>query len=214
MKKILFVFVLLLLTLYSVAQRPKIGIRGSIGASWFGNSSVEKQKGVPYWSEGDSKFSYAIGITSEIKIKGVFYIQPEISFAQTAGTFTMNFTNIDSKGKEYTDYIFYKNVVKLNQVQIPVFAKLKLGPLNIMAGPCYSIMFANKQDFQGMGNYDKYNGNDIAINTGLSLEIVKKPSISLDLRHYRGLSKFDRNVYMGSKGYHQSYVHIGTSILF
>ncbi len=72
-----------------------------------------------------------LGITAEIPVADVFYIQPELLFSQSGGS------NSYTVGTAYT-----KSTYKINYLELPVLAKLKFGNkdesgvgIHVAAGP-------------------------------------------------------------------------------
>lgn len=202
MKK-LTLLLLLLCSVNTYGQFIKIGIRSGVGLAWLGIPKHSTSNG--YYSQGNSYGAFSIGAASELKISEKFYLKSEILFTQTSGA------------QAYTTHIkrdstVYFSPVIIRQFQIPIMIRLNVKKIHFIAGPSYSIMLKNSTSnmvVPGSTTVNKgdYNTYDIGINAGIGVDVIKKPTIILDLRYYRGLRKLD------TEGYHQAFVQVGLSIL-
>jgi len=182
----------------------QIGFRASAGSSWFG---IKEKTETNTYSDGSSAFCWSLGMTSNVKLYKSIYLQPEILFAQNS----VSYTYISQRNATESNYFFY-DPMKINQVQFPLNIKIKLKRLYVMTAPCYSILFGNNNKVHRQGSTytsnRKFDKDDISIVSTIGVEVVKKPSINIEIRHYRGLTKLD------DIGYHQTALSIGSSILF
>lgn len=211
MKKLYIIFLLTLaIGVCSAQKRVEVGLKAAVGTSWLGIKAQESTGGAYVYSDGPSSACWSAGIISEIRLTKVLFIQPEMLYTQVSGRYEQ-YSKTNFSGKEQLTYSFYDRIY-IGQLQFPLNVKLKLGRLYVMSGPCYSVLFANnnliKRTGSSTGYYNKFNRDDIGVNTSIGLEVVKKPSINIDIRHYRGLRDLD-NI-----GYHQTFMQIGASILF
>lgn len=198
-----FIMLLLACSINSYGQIFKIGIRGGVGLYWLGVPIHKTSAG--YYSQGNSYGIYSIGLSSEIKLSDKFYIKPEALFTQSQGAqaYTTHFKK---------DSTIYLSAVVIKQIQIPVLLRVNIKKIHILAGPSYSLMLPNSTSnaqIPGSTTVEKgsYNTHDFGITGGIGVDVIKKPTIILDLRYYRGLRKLDM------QGYHQSFAQVGLSIL-
>ena len=183
----------------SNATAQKIGLRTSIGSSWFG---IKENSEANQYTGGTSGLCWSIGMTSNVKIYRYISLQPEVLFANISTSYAY---------KTESNYFFY-DPININQVQFPLNVKIRLKRLYVMTAPCYSILFGNNNSIHRIGSTYAYNRkfdkDDISIVNTIGFELIKKPSINIEVRHYRGITKLD-NI-----GYHQSSISVGSSILF
>ncbi len=207
MKKLLIIIIIASIGICKAQSTFKIGPKATIGSSWLG---IKELEGTGYYTAG-SNLCWSAGLVTEISISKNIYLQPEILFAQNSGSYLYEVKGVIPNGSASVSY-FYYDPIKLSQIQLPLNIKIKIRKFYFMSAPTYSLMFGNKNDVHLKNStshsYKKFDKDDLALSNSLGIEINKKPSISIEIRHYRGFAKIDHI------GYHQSSLSIGSSILF
>lgn len=183
----------------------KIGIKASVGSSWFG---IKDKSETSQYVDGTSGLCWSAGLATEFKLTKFIYLNPEILFSKTSSAYVYSIKYSIPGGSPGEEYYFYDHV-KINQVQFPLNIKIKLGKVYFMVAPSYSILFGNKNLIHRKGSsyssYYKFDKDDLAIVNSLGVSVSK--SVNLELRHYRGFAKLD------DKGYHQSFISIGMTLM-
>lgn len=184
----------------------KIGVKASLGPSWFGIKETSIKSGSGGYVGGRGKFSFSAGIFSKIVLYKNFSVQPEILFSRISSSRIYKTVS----GLQYG--LSESESIHINQIQIPVNLRIESKRVYFMAGPSYSIMFSNPNYPYGsipgstMAREVKYNKPDIGLN--ITLGIKASDHISIDAKYYPGFSKMD------NLGYKQQFIHIGASYTF
>ena len=185
MKNIKFlIFVLLIVGLSANSfAGDKIGIR----AGWqysniYAGSSI-----------GDNMSSLYLGVFKEKAIIPLIKIGSGLEYGQIG-------TNWDSK-----------NSLKLHQLSVPVYAKLKLGPVYAIAGAAASFKVAESWDIESSSeamkeNFDA-NSFDVPVFGGIGFKILM---LSIEARYYMGTIGVSGN--MPSDEYKSQYLQIGLAL--
>lgn len=205
MKKALF-YVLLIASISSFGQGFKIGLRASAGLSWLGINTNESKN---TYITGPSYGIGGIGIASEFKLSNRFWLKPELMYLSSAGSKTYHGIFTDAYGQPFEQLVNF-DPFKIKQIQLPVLLRVNIKKIYFIIGPSVSKFINTRisNNIPGSTSYTEgYTGSDIGLNTGIGIDVVKKPQISLELRHYRGLLKKD------VEGYHQSFAQVGISVL-
>lgn len=184
----------------------KIGIRGSVGTGWLGIKEANED-GVFVFSDGISRESYSVGAIAEFTLQKGIYLLPEINYVSMACAPT---STAYIKQMPY-DYRFYQTIT-VNQAQVGINLKGKVGIVYLTVGPSYSFITSKGgliklENSEDTGRYDTFKKFDYGVNGAIGVEIIKRPSVNLELRYYRGLNKIEEI------GYHQTLLQAGINIL-
>ncbi|WP_421872191.1 porin family protein [Marinoscillum sp.] len=173
--KLKIVILTVLCTLGSMAIAQKAGIKG--GAN-FTNLYVDDV------DDENMKIGFNAGFYYRNDITDNFAIQPEFLFTQKGSE--IQYDNFLGEGK----YRF-----NLNYLEVPVLAVVKLGPINLHAGPYLGFLVgANVKDVDDDGNIndveeldrDDFNTLDTGVAAGVGFDF---PSGILGLRYNYGFQE-------------------------
>ena len=184
MKKVIFVFALVL-SFASLAQAQfKAGIKGGVttynmklGDFLVTNSDAASDFGL---AVKDAKFGYQFGLWARIG-RGL-HLQPEILFSTNKVEYEIQDGNNAFIGEET-----YANI------DVPIMAGIKLGPLRAQAGPVARVSLGSDdklasiiEDYQS--DHDRFK---IGYQAGIGLDLWR---VSLDLRYEGNLRHFGDNI--------------------
>jgi len=176
MKKILFTFALLMITLAGHSQNFSFGPK-------FGLSSTKIKLEDGNFSTGDGELGYHVGIFTRFGAAG-FYLQPELLFTQTSGTFSYNDPNSSSTSEFEANF---------NRLDIPIMMGFKMFKFfRIQAGPIASININSelKNSADVVQDVD-YKQATIGYQAGLGLDIGK---LIIDAKYESSLGNVTENV--------------------
>ncbi len=132
MKKVFFIFALLMLV---VAAQAQFGIKAGVNTASFKIESADQAI-----SEAkDATWGFHAGIFYRLKI-AMLYLQPEAYFSSTGGSFTYD-NGIDTPSLETID---------LKRIDIPLLLGVKLGPIRLNAGPVGMLKISEDYSLDGM----------------------------------------------------------------
>lgn len=180
MKKVIFVLALAATFATSVQAQFKAGIKGGVttynmklGDFLVTNGDAVEDFGL---AVKDAKFGYQFGLWARIG-RGL-HLQPEILFSTNKVEYTINNGNGTFTGEET-----YANI------DVPIMAGIKLGPLRAQAGPVARIFLGSDDklanaidDFQS--DHDRLK---IGYQAGIGLDLWR---VQLDLRYEGSLKHF------------------------
>lgn len=176
MKKLLFTFALLMITLAGYSQNFSIGPK-------FGLSSTKIDLEDGDFSTGDGEIGYHVGIFTRFGAAG-FYLQPELLYTQTSGTFSYSSPTAGSSSEFKAQF---------NRLDIPVmlgFRMFKL--LRIQAGPIGSINIKSElKDAADVVQDVDYKQATIGYQAGLGFDIG---NFILDAKYESSLGNVTENV--------------------
>lgn len=158
MKNLLFTLALLMISSVGFSQNFSIGPK-------FGLSSTKFEIKDGDFSTGDGELGYHIGVFTRVGLAG-FYLQPELLFTQTSGSFSYNDPNSSSNS------VFDASI---NRLDIPVMLGLKMFKIfRIQAGPIASInMNSEVKNAAGSVQDVKYQDATLGYQAGLGVDIGK-----------------------------------------
>lgn len=176
MKKLLFTFALLIITLAGYSQNFSIGPK-------FGLSSTKIELEDRDFSSGDGELGYHVGVFTRFGIAG-FYLQPELLYTQTSGTFSYNDPNSSSSSDFDANF---------NRLDIPVMLGFKMFKFfRIQAGPIASINIDSElKDAADVVQDVDYKQATIGYQAGLGLDIGK---LIIDAKYESSLGNVTDNV--------------------
>jgi len=202
MKKILLLFLLLLITQITHAQISG-GVKGGINFSNINDENIDY----------NSKTGFYLGGFVNIKFAKQFAFQPEILFSMQ-GAVKENFETNSLMGNQIISVNYFDVDNKLYYINIPLLIKYYfLGKLNFEFGP--QIGFAVKNEVQAkseefgtqIGEPDT--NIDMGIDIGLEYQFYK--GLSIDARYNKGLTNIGKDSDWGNKN---SVISFGVSYLF
>ena len=154
---------------------PRTGIRGGLNVS---NLYVKDV------TDRSPRYGFHASLFTQVQlIKGLLYLQPEVGYSTKGLTARYNLLNGNFKGE---------NTFKLDYLEVPVLATVKLGNFVDLHGGVYGGFLVNsatesKSDI-GFGattlNRDNFNSFDYGLSAGLSIYFGK---IMLGTRYNYGL---------------------------
>lgn len=176
MKKLIITFALLMITLAGYSQNFAIGPK-------FGLSSTKIELKDGNFSTGDGELGYHIGVFTRFGIAG-FYLQPELLYTQTNGTFSYNDPN-SNNGSGFK--------ANFNRLDIPVMLGIKMFKFfRIQAGPIASINIDSElKDAADVVQDIDYKQAKIGYQAGLGLDIGK---FIVDAKYESSLGSVTQNV--------------------
>lgn len=177
MKKLGFILVFMLMALAGFSQNFSIGPK-------FGVSSTTFDLKDGSYTTGDSEFGYHVGVFGRIGGAG-FYLQPEVLFTQTKGTFS--FTSADGAGGTS------KLDANFNRLDVPVMLGVRfLRILRIQAGPVASFNInSDLKNAAGIAQSTDYKQATLGYQAGLGLDIGK---LIIDAKYESSLGNIIENV--------------------
>lgn len=164
----------------------KKGIRGGFQSSNFYSNSTS----------AEVLNSFYVGFLAERKLIPLLHIGSGVEFNQSGYTESV-------LGSDFT--------FKRSNISIPIYAKLKVGPVFATGGvsPQFSVGNTLKQgdDKQDLDDDDKTNVFDAPVHLGLGVQILM---FSIDARYNWGVSNLSKN----NREIKQQYFQIGAQIIF
>lgn len=164
MKKLLFILFMVLETIgYSQSVKFMIG-----------SSTPTISNSNNLFTTGNGQLAYSIGLAKDFKIKGKFYLSPEVLFSSSNITYQQTYKLTNSSGGGY-DYNYVYPTIKTKGVEMPILLKLK-------GKVCYLSTGVSPY----INNY-KFN-TFLNISTGVYIR-----KFSMDVRYSKGLNALDYN---------------------
>lgn len=175
MKKLIFAFSLLFLTVEGFAQSSGFGLKAGLSST---EIDFENNQIIP----DNAQTGYHLGVFARFG-NGLF-IQPELLFTQTSGSFTINSPGQTSGEKFKANF---------NRLDVPVMVGFKLlKVVRIMAGPIASLNINSevKNAANTVQNAD-FNNSTLGYQAGLGIEIG---NLTVDAKYEGGLSSVTENI--------------------
>ena len=191
MKKVIFVLALAAIFTTTAQAQFKAGIKGGVttynmklGDFLVTNSDAASDFGL---AVKDAKFGYQFGLWARIG-RGL-HIQPEILFSTNKVEYEIQDGNNSFLGEET-----YANI------DVPIMAGIKLGPLRAQAGPVARIFLGSDdklasiiEDYQS--DHDRFK---IGYQAGIGLDLWR---VALDLRYEGSLRHFGDNISVAGQNF-------------
>ncbi len=190
MKRLMVILiVLLILPATSQAFDFGFGIRGGLNFSSVSSIKNVATQDYRFSALSDSYTGYHFGVIGQFVFTG-FFIQPELLYTRTG--LEMRRTVLDPATD---DEIFFTE--RYDHLTLPVLAGAKLGPIKIGAGPVFSLLLDNTNDFPTAEQL-RHEMNDVTV--GLQLGVgLDLTNIILDFKYETALTAFgDRIVVDGN----------------
>ncbi|MDP5172202.1 MAG: PorT family protein [Bacteroidia bacterium] len=158
------------------AQSLKFGPRIGIASSPVNAQNIQNFNDFAVsFQEGSSE--YQIGVFGRLQAFGLF-IQPEFLFTTSSAAYLVE--DLRSGGQEIFKEQYYN-------VEMPVMAGFKLGPIRLQGGPVYRLNLGNSSDFFTTDGFSRsFQNSNVGIQTGVGLDIGKK--LVFDLKYELPLS--------------------------
>lgn len=190
MKRIVIVLlVVLMLPGTSQALDFGFGIRGGLNFSSLPSARDVTTPEYRFSALSDSYTGYHFGIISQFVFTG-FFIQPELLYTRTG--LEMRRQELESSPD---DDVFFTQ--RYDHLSLPVLAGAKLGPVKLGAGPVFSLLLDNSNDFPTAEQL-RHEMNDVTV--GLQLGVgLDLANIIIDFKYETALTAFgDRIVVDGN----------------
>lgn len=165
MKKLLLVISALLVSQIMMAQGLKFGPRVAISSNSIKasdlvvTSSAAAQDLKLSLQEGNSKLQ--LGVFARLELLGL-YVQPELLFS----TNKIQYAWEDAVNGSTT------RTEKYTQLDIPVIAGIKIGPIRVQGGPVYQMNFGSASDLVDVDNFMReFETADLDIRAGVGVDI-------------------------------------------
>lgn len=193
MKKLLFVFAALVISLQGFSQL-KLGIKAGAETTTVptynfqtGDNNIEALK--------DANWGFQAGLFLRATL-GPVYLQPEVLFASTT---------YDYNVKTSPSAVAVVKEQKFSRLSVPIMIGVKFGPVRINAGPAANVMIGSPEaliddpDFENM-----YKTAVWGYQAGVGLDLLKK--LTIDLRYAGSLGeKFGDSATIGSQNFQLDY---------
>ncbi len=175
MKKLLFAICLLFLAVEGFSQNSGFGIKVGLSST---SLDFENDQIVP----NDAQTGYHLGIYG--RFGGGIFVQPELLFTQTSGSFTINSPG-QSEGEKFK--------ANFNRLDIPVMVGVRmLKVVRVMAGPIASININSEiKDAANTVKESDFNSATLGYQAGLGIDIG---NLSVDAKYEGGLSSVTQNI--------------------
>ncbi|MCB0835123.1 MAG: PorT family protein [Bacteroidetes bacterium] len=179
------------------AQKIKIGPRISVGTSDiqpgdFLDADGQSPQELSIMLK-DATPEYAVGGFFRVQLLGI-YVQPELLFATSKVTYEEN--NQQTGSTDDRKERFYN-------LEIPVMAGTKLGPLRAQAGPVFRMDINSMSELVNVSGYGRnLQESSVGLRAGVGVDLGKK--IIVDLTYEANLSAFANEVTIGGHSYELS----------
>jgi len=158
------------------AQSIKFGPRIGIASSPFEIQDIENVNDIAVTFQ-DGSPEYQVGVFARVAALGLF-IQPEFLFTTSSASYLVE--DLGNGGREIFNEQYYN-------VEIPVMAGIKLGPIRLQGGPVYRLNLGNSSDFFTTDGFSRsFTNSTVGVQTGIGLDIGKK--LVFDLKYELPLS--------------------------
>lgn len=153
------------------AQSVKFGPRVGIASSPFEIQEIENISDFAITFQ-DGSPEYQVGVFARVAAFGLF-VQPEFLFTTSSASYLVE--DLGDGGREIFNEQYYN-------VEIPVMAGLKLGPIRLQGGPVYRLNLGNSSDFFTTDGFSRsFVNSTVGVQTGIGLDIGKK--LVFDLKY-------------------------------
>ena len=182
----------------STAQGVKFGVKAGVNSSRFTIDNLNTIDVVQPTNE--SRTSFHVGGTAEIKISEKFSFQPELVYQSIGGR-----SNVSQNSLGFTFQQF--RIIKMDYITLPLMAKYFVSTgLSVEAGPQIGFLLSNKTqvettDFNGgvantevttVDNKDTTQSIDFGVSFGVSY--ILQSNLFFSARYYAGLTNFNKPV--------------------
>ena len=209
-KLILAIFLSICSVQFAQAQLFKLGARGGIHSSSIDfndlnvfNKETRDSIGI---KAGQANVGFRVGLVGRITLSA-FYIQPEIIFRSSRNTYEI--TEFGAAIEEKRDETFFN-------IDVPVLAGVKLGPLRAQVGPVASLILNKNSDFTDKDSYERdFTSAEWALQYGLGLDLGK---IAIDVNRQGPLTNANDKINIGGTEFNlapeEKYTVIMLSLFF
>ncbi len=186
MKKIIFLSLSILISVSALARTAKVGIKGGLYFSTLyeigddiNNAALIALK--------ESNTGYHIGLVGSFVFPG-FFMQPELLFTGTG-----HYMQLQSEGISEPESFFEQ---KFQHLSMPLLLGMKLGPVKLGAGPVFSVLLNQVNDYELRDIKMKIKDATLGYQLGIGLQIG---SLLLEGRYESSLSKYGEGVSIGGE---------------
>lgn len=137
------------------AAHAQLGVKAGINAAVLDGENLGS-------TSTDYKTYYHVGLLYQAKVLGPLSIQPEVLYSLQGSSFKDALGNYDTK---------------LHYLNVPILAKVTLGPVFVEAGPQFGVLLSEKADggvsasSSGNGPYSSYKKGDVSLCAGAGLKL-------------------------------------------
>lgn len=120
----------------------------------------------------DASPEYQAGVFARVQLLGI-YVQPEVLLSTSSIT-------LETEGATAAEAA--PRTEKYYNVEVPVMAGIKMGPVRAQAGPVFRAQLGNRSELVDIDGYGrKFQENGIGIQAGVGLDLGKK--LTMDLKY-------------------------------
>lgn len=192
MKRIVFLLAtIILLPVVSQAQGFGFGLRGGLNFSSLPSAKSVATDEYRYSALADSYTGFHLGVVGQFVFTG-FFIQPELLYTRTG--LEMRRQVIDATPEQ--EVYFTQQYDHLN---LPILAGAKLGPVKIGAGPVFSLLLGQDNDFPAIGQWrQEMNDVTVGLQLGVGLDLA---NLILDFKYETSLTAFGDRIEVGDNSF-------------
>lgn len=171
MKKLVLVLFVTLSSLTVYAQKNGLGIKGGLSST---QVNFEGEEFIP----SNAQLGYHLGVFARFGGVG-FFVQPEVLFTQTSGSFKLEFPTSGTSNYE----------AKFNRLDVPVMAGFRmLKIIRVMVGPIASFNIDSSLQEAGKTVQDiDFKNATLGYQAGVGVDLG---NLSIEGKYEGGLSKF------------------------
>lgn len=171
MKKLVLVLFVTLSSLTVYAQKNGLGIKGGLSST---QVNFEGEEFIP----SNAQLGYHLGVFARFGGVG-FFVQPEVLFTQTSGSFKLEFPTSGTSNYE----------AKFNRLDVPVMAGFRmLKIIRVMVGPIASFNIDSSLQKAGKTVQDiDFKNATLGYQAGVGVDLG---NLSIEGKYEGGLSKF------------------------
>ncbi|MFQ5445422.1 MAG: porin family protein [Saprospiraceae bacterium] len=137
----------------------------------------------------NASYGFHIGLFARGNLSNRVFIQPELLFNSNTVDFTVTDLADGLLGTVLTE--------KYQNLDIPVMAGLKYGPLRLQAGPVGHVHIASKSELGEISNYkERFKDFTLGYQAGVGLDIWR---LLLDVRYEGNFTKFGDHMRVGGE---------------
>lgn len=133
MKTRLLVFLMALLT--TATAQAQIGVKAGVNAALFDGQQISQ--------DTRPTFSYHAGVFYTYNLVGPLSVRPELQFSAQGSNFKSATEDFETR---------------LNYLQLPILADLRLGPLHVQAGPQFGALLSAQKEGTAFTGYNATTG--------------------------------------------------------
>ncbi len=178
----------MLIAVSALARTAKIGIKGGLYFSTLPHEIGTDINNATLFALNESNTGYHIGLVGAFVFPG-FFIQPELLFTGTG-----HYMQLLSEDIPEHEQYFNQN---FQHLAMPLLLGMKLGPLKIGAGPVFSVLLNQFNDYERFSDINiRVKHATLGYQLGVGLQVG---SLLLEGRYESSLSKYGDGVSVGNQ---------------